>query len=153
MKATKFLLSLLVVGLLAGGCTNKYVTEQYTIVEGLDMTLIDFTVKNNNWGYREVEYGNPDEGYFEAILEVPEITKDVIEKGVVMVYRRFVDGGSTIWTPLPAHRTEKTEDGLYYTTIVDFEYSLGRVNIFVTATDLYAGAMPGDMTFRVAIQL
>ena len=152
MKATKFLLSLLVVSLLAGGCTNKYVTEEY-ILEGLDMTLIDFTVKNNNWGYREVEYGNEDEGYFEAILEVPEITKDVIEQGVVMVYRRFNDGGSTIWTPLPAQRTEKTSDGLYYTTFVDFEYSLGRVNIFVTATDLYAGVKPGDMTFRVAIQL
>ena len=152
MKATKFLLSLLVAGLLAGGCTKQYVTEEY-IYQGLDMTLIDFTVKNNNWGYREVEYGNEDEGYFEAILEVPEITKDVIEQGVVMVYRRFNDGGSTIWTPLPAQRTEKTSDGLYYTTFVDFEYSLGRVNIFVTATDLYAGVKPGDMTFRVAIQL
>jgi len=150
MKATKFLLSLLAVGLLAGGCTNKYVTEQYTIVEGLDMTLIDFTVKSNNWQIWDVPNGNDDEGYFEAVLSVPEITQEVVDKGVVMVYRRYEDN---IWTPLPAMRTEKTEDGLYYTTFVDYEWQKGQINIFVTASDLYAGTNPGDMSFRVAIQL
>ena len=119
----------------------------------MDMSLIDFTVKNANWSYREVEYGNPDEGFFEAVLEVPEITKEVVNKGAVMVYRRYDEASGTVFCPLPAQRTEKTEDGLYYTTFVDFEWSLGRVNIFVTATDLYAGATPGDMNFRVAIQL
>jgi len=152
MKATKILLSLLAVCLLAGGCTNKYVTEEYYF-QGLDMTLVDFTVRSGNWIYRDVEYGNSDEGFYEAILEVPQITRDVIDKGVVLVYRRYNVNGSTIWTPLPAERTEKTSDGLYYTTFVDFEYSLGQVNVFVTASDLFAGDAPGEMSFRVAIQL
>ena len=152
MKTRNLFFLLVTACLMAVGCTKEYITQQY-ITQGMDMTLIDFTVKNSNWQIRDVDYGNDDEGYFQAVLEVPEITRNVIEQGVVMVYRRFNDGGSVIWTPLPAQRTEKTEDGLYYTTFVDFEYSLGRVNIFVTATDLYAGATPGDMSFRVAIQL
>ena len=81
---------------------------------------------------------------------MPEITQKVVDEGVVMVYRRYEDGVST---PLPAMRTEKTEDGLYYTTFVDYEWAKGVINIFVTATDLYAGQNPGDMSFRVAIQL
>ena len=152
----QFIFPLAVLVLLVTGCNKEYVTRQFItqqVIGGMDMSLIDFEVKNDNWAVREVENGNDDEGYFEAVLEVPEITRNVIEQGVVMVYRRFNDGGSVIWTPLPAQRTEKTEDGLYYTTFVDFEYSLGRVNSFVTATDLYAGATPGDMSFRVAIQL
>ena len=67
-----------------------------------------------------------------------------------MVYRRYE---GNVWTPLPAMRTEKTEEDIYYTTYVDYEWSLGKVYIFVTASDLYAGENPGDMSFRVAIQL
>lgn len=150
MKVHRILIGLLAAGVLATGCTKEYYTEQYTIVEGLDMTLIDFNVRSNDWSVWNVENGNDDEGYFQATLAVPEITKDVVEKGVVIVHRRYEDGVST---PLPAMRTEKTEDGLYYTTFVDYEWAQGVINIFVTATDLYAGTNPGDMSFRVAIQL
>lgn len=151
MKARTFLLFLLVPALLlVSACTKKYYTEQYTIVEGLDMTLIDFNVKSANWQIWDVPNGNDDEGYFEAVLEVPEITQEVVDQGVVMVYRRYDEN---VWTPLPAMRTEKTEDGLYYTTYVDYEWQKGQISIFVTASDLYAGENPGNMSFRVAIQL
>ena len=150
MKVHRILIGLLAAGLLATACTKEYYTEQYTIVEGLDMTLIDFNVKSTNWSIWDVENGNDDEGFFQASLEVPEITQKVVDEGVVMVYRRYEDGVST---PLPAMRTEKTEDGLYYTTFVDYEWAKGVINIFVPAADLYAGQNPGDMSFRVAIQL
>lgn len=151
MKAKRILIGLLAAAsLLATGCTKEYYTQQYTVVEGLGMTLVDFNIKNNNWAVRDVVNGNADEGYFQATLEVPEITQDVVDQGIVMVYRRYEDG---VFTPLPSMLTEKTEDGLYYTTYVDFEWSKGKVNIFVTASDLYAGSFPGDMSFRVAIQL
>ena len=48
-------------------------------------------------------------------------------------------------------RTEKTEEDIYYTTYVDYEWSQGKVYIFVTASDLYAGENPGDISFRVGI--
>jgi hypothetical protein len=158
MKAMRILL--LAAGLLALGCTKEYINQ------GLDMTLIDFTVKPGNWSVREVEYGNDDEGYFEAVLNVPAITQEVVDKGVVMVYRELEPG---IWTPLPAIRTVKTilydeEEGekeYYYTTCTDFEWQKGKVFIYYTASDLYAGAdvNPGDvgdeygnLYFRVVIQ-
>ena len=159
----KFLIPLAAALLLATGCTKEYVTKQYVteqVVGGMDMSLIDFEVKSNNWTVWDVENGNDDEGYFEAVLEVKEITKDVVEKGLVLVSRRYLDGSKYIWTPLPAMRTEKTivKDGdtdipLYFTTFTDFEWSEGKVNIYVTASDLFAGQNPGDMYFRVAVQL
>lgn len=151
MKTKRILIGLIAAGvLLATGCTKEYYTEEYTIYEGLDMTLIDFNVKSANWQIWDVPNGNDDEGYFEAVLEVPEITQEVVDQGVVMVYRRYDEN---VWTPLPAMRTEKTEDGLYYTTYVDYEWQKGQISIFVTASDLFAGENPGNMSFRVAIQL
>jgi hypothetical protein len=156
----KFLLPLAAVLLMASGCTKEYVTKQYVteqkIIQGMDMSLIDFEVKNDNWAVREVENGNDDEGYFEAVLEVPEITQEVVKKGLVLVSRRYLNGSEYIWTPLPAMRTEKTnlnDAPYYFTTYTDFEWSEGKVNIYVTASDLFAGQNPGDMYFRVAVQL
>lgn len=155
----KLLFPLAVLVLLVTGCNKEYVTRQYItqqVIGGMDMSLIDFEVKNDNWAVREVENGNDDEGYFEAVLEVPEITQEVVKKGLVLVSRRYLDGSEYIWTPLPAMRTEKTnlnDNPYYFTTYTDFEWSEGKVNIYVTASDLFAGQNPGDMYFRVAVQL
>ena len=153
----KFLLPLAAVLLMASSCAKEYVTKQYVteqkIIQGMDMSLIDFEVKSENWTQLLVENLNDDEGYFEAILEVPEITDEVIKKGLVLVYECLEEG---IWTPLPAQRTERTTvDGnpFNYTTFTDFEYQKGQVNVFVTTTDLYAGLKPGAKYFRVAVQL
>ena len=153
----KFLLPLAAVLLMASGCTKEYVTKQYVteqkIIQGMDMSLIDFEVKSENWTQRHMDNLNDDEGYYEAILQVPEITDEVIKKGLVLVYERLEEG---IWTPLPAQRTERTTvDGnpFNYTTFTDFEYQKGQVNVFVTTTDLYAGEKPGPKYFRVAVQL
>ena len=152
----RFLIPLAAVLLMATGCTKEYVTKQYVtqqVMGGMDMSLIDFEVKNENWTQRFIENGNDDEGYFEAILQVPEITDEVIQKGLVLVYERLEEG---IWTPLPAQRTERTtvdDKPFNYTTFTDFEYQKGQVNVYVTTTDLYAGQNPGDMYFRVAVQL
>lgn len=153
----KFLLPLAALLLMAGGCTKEYVTKQYVteqnIVQGMDMSLIDFEVKSGNWTQRYIDNGADDEGFFEAILQVPEITDEVIQKGLVLVYERLEEG---IWTPLPAQRTERdTVDGepFNYTTFTDFEYQKGQVNVYVTTTDLYAGMNPGNKYFRVAVQL
>ena len=146
MKARRFFLFLFAAGLLASGCTKEYYND--TIVQGLDMTLIDYTGKSNQWNERD--------GYFEAVLSVPGITKDVVEMGTVTVSRRYNDGG-TVWTPLPSMRVEMVtlDDGsdFYYTTFTDFEWYEGGISIFVTTTDLYTGDNPGDISFRVGVFL
>lgn len=156
MKSSKYLLILLSAGLLLlSGCTREYITEEYNTYVGLDMKLIDFQVKPNNWTACDVEYGADDQGYFKAELLVPEITQNVVDKGLVLVYRLFED---SVWTPLPAMRTTKDADNNIFTTYTDFEWEKGKVTIFYTASDLYIGAgaetiNPGNMDFRVAIQL
>lgn|GEM_PF-6050328 len=39
----------------------------------------------------------------------------------------------------------------YYTTFIDYEWTVHTVNIFVTTSDLYTEEVPGDMSFRVII--
>jgi len=155
------LLILPLVALMLTSCYKEYVTKQYvteqTIVQGMDMDLMDFHVDSDKWLPWNVTYGVPGEGYFEAILDVPQITKEVVEQGVVHVYRVYNKDEEDIplvFTPLPQTRTEKTEDGLhYYTTVVDYEWQEGYVSIFVTAIDLIVGDNPCDMDFRVAVML
>ena len=80
MKITNILLPLMAASLLAAGCTKEYITNEYydeTIVKGTEMTMLDFNVRSSNWLERD--------GYFEAILEVPEITADVVNDGHVEV--------------------------------------------------------------------
>lgn len=158
MNMRKILFPLAAVVLLASGCTKEYVTHEHITqqVIGMDMSLIDFEVQSKNWSQREISNGNDDEGFFEAVLEVPEITKEVLEKGLVLVYERLEGGEKPVWTPLPAMYTDRViiDDAPYnYTTFTDFEYQLGQVNIYVTTTDLYAGEKPGAKHFRVAVQL
>jgi hypothetical protein len=155
----RFLIPLAAVLLLATGCTKEYVTKQYVtqqVIGGMDMSLIDFEVKSENWTQRTVQNGNDDEGYFEAILQVPEITDEVIQQGLVLVYERLEGGNNSIWTPLPAQSTQRDivdNQPFNYTTFTDFEYQKGQVNVYVTTTDLYAGMKPGTKYFRVAVQL
>ncbi len=140
---------MIAVSIFAVGCTKEYVTNEYyeeTIVKGTEMTMLDFNVRSSNWQMRE--------GYFEAILEVPEITGEVVNDGHVQVSRLYNDDGIMTWTPLPSMRVsvDKVDDqDFYYTTYTDFEWSAGYVHIFVTTTDLYTGDNPGDISFRVII--
>ena len=148
MRIKNFLLPLMAASLLAAGCTKEYVNKYYeeTIINGATMTMLDFNVKSSNWLVRD--------GYFEAILEVPEITADVVNSGHVEVSRLYNDNGSLTWTPLPSMRVSvDIVDGqdFYYTTYTDFEWNAGYVHIFVTTTDLYTGDNPGDISFRVII--
>ena len=143
MRALK-LIPLLAIALLGSACTKEYYEE--TIIQGTEMTMLDFNVRSANWQIRD--------GYFEAVLEVPEITADVVNKGHVQVSRLYNDNGVKTCTPLPAMRVSVEElDGedFYYTTYTDFEWSVGFVHIFVTTTDLFTGDNLGDISFRVII--
>ncbi|MBO4742945.1 MAG: hypothetical protein J5533_04850 [Bacteroidales bacterium] len=151
MKAYRLIVLLFVAGLLSTGCSKEWFPgpddDRYDRSGG--MTLIDFDVKSANWVERE--------GMFEVELNVPEITKQVLNQGNVQVSRRYPGEGSAddVWTPLPAMRTEVTtaEDGgdFYFTTFIDYEWTVGSVFIYVTTTDLYTGDRPSDMSFRVLI--
>ena len=141
------LIPLLAIALLSSACTKEYVTKEYiteeTIIQGAEMNKIDFTV--NTWQVND--------GYFSAVLPVPEIDDDIVKEGNVEVLLHLTnDIGETVWTPLPRMIVSYDSDlDFYYTTFTDFEWGKGYVSIFVTTTDLFTGDNPGSMSFRVII--
>ena len=134
---------LLVAGILFAGCSDDvYVT-------GTQMYMYDYDVRSYQWQ----QWGDA----YRAVLDVPDITHHVVADGNVQVSRCFPgdNNGIDVWTPLPMMRVEVTEgaDGgdYYYTTFIDYEWTLGTVTVYVTASDLYTGELPADMSFRVTI--
>ena len=150
MKTKRLFLLLIAAGLLLCSCTEKvFVPFEETIRQDNKGYRFDYTVKSNEWEL----FGDS----YRAILDVPEITARVVSQGNVLVSRRYPgeNNGADIWTPLPCIRTGVVvgEDGsdYYYTTYIDYEWTTGMVSIFVTASDLYTGDVPGEMYFRVFI--
>ena len=94
-----------------------------------------------------------------VMLNVPQITKDVVNYGSVTVSRRLFDNnGNTFWTPLPAVRAESenygTSEEVLYSTYLDYEWTTGQVYVYFTATDFYVDpdrATWPDMDLRVTI--
>ena len=128
------------------GCTKKYYTEEITYVEGVNLQSADFSIKNEEWQLDQ------NSGFYSVQLNVPQITKEVVDNGTIQVLRKFE---GDVWTPLPIVRAEVTDaeggGDYYFSTYIDYEWSVGKVFIFVTATDFYTGDTPGDMYFRVNI--
>ena len=143
MKAIKTLFILLAAGILLAGCSQ----DMY--VQGTEMYFYDYDVRSNQWQLWGDSYC--------ATLDVPAITRDILLDGNVQVSRCYPGGVSTedVWTPLPSMRTDVTvgADGgdFFYTTFIDYEWTVQTVNIFVTTSDLYTEDVPGDMSFRVII--
>ncbi len=143
MKAMKTLFFLLTAGLLLAGCSEDI------YVEGTKMIMRDYDVRSSQWQLWDDCYC--------ATLDVAEITQSVLRNGNVQVSRRYPGDARNedVWTPLPTMRVEVTEgsDGgdFYYTTFIDYEWTVGTVNIFVTTSDLFTEEAPGDMSFRVII--
>jgi len=149
MKAFKCLAILLALAgsVLLTGCTKEY----YQINEGVEMYQRDFTVKSSDWTAEKVAVAGLDDAYLLSVkLNVPEITQKVVEMGNVTVSRRLTDeNGNVFWTPLPVVRAEyASEDDLFFSTYLDFEWTLGAVYVYFTATDFVIGDEP-QMTLRV----
>ena len=133
-------------------CGKEYYIED----DGVQMKHIDYTVLNTDWDVQELDNGAR---LLSVTLNVPQITKDVVNYGSVSVSRRlFDDNGNIFWTPLPAVRAEYenygTAEELLYSTYLDYEWTTGQVYIYFTATDFYVDpdkATWPDMDLRVTI--
>jgi hypothetical protein len=133
-------------------CGKEYYIED----DGVQMKHIDYTVLNTDWDVQELDNGAR---LLSVTLNVPQITKDVVNYGSVSVSRRlFDDNGNIFWTPLPAVRAEYenygTSEELLYSTYLDYEWTTGLVYVYFTATDFYVDpdkANWPDMDLRVTI--
>lgn len=84
-------------------------------------------------------------------IEMPQITQDVIDHGLVQVSRVMEQEGTVYYAPLPSILTDVDESGNPLSTLIDYDYSIGEVCLYVTRSDLSVTDSPGDYTFRVTI--
>lgn len=153
MKTIKCLAILLALSgaALLTGCTKEY----YVVNEGVEMYQRDFNVKGSDWVKEDAPVDLEDAYMLTVKLDVPEITRKVVEHGNVTVSRRLKneETGEIYWIPLPAVRAEYApSDDLFYSTYLDYEWGLGTVIVYFTATDFVIGDQPG-MTLRVTAWL
>ena len=120
--------------------------------------VIAFTmdITQDAWMYTNTENNN----YFWASFDMPEITEDVFDKGLIKIYRTY-----DYWTDNPvqielphvrqAEYQISGDNWGFYTELVDYEISIGSVTIFYTASDfdyeLDESFIPDDMQFRCVI--
>jgi len=92
-----------------------------------------------------------DSMYHYAKLQMPQITQDVIDHGLVQVYRIIEQNDKVYYAPLPATLTDFDDSGNLVSTLIDYDYTLGEIYVYVTFSDLNVFENPGEHKFRVAI--
>ena len=70
------------------------------------------------------------------------ITQNVVDKGIVSVFRKYTANGITEWSPLPDTNTNIN---------ISFNYGLGYITFFAQSTNAVAIPNPGVITFRYVI--
>lgn len=118
--------------------------------EGMKTLDFDFTVEQNNWQ----AIIDTDEPYFKYSFDnFAELQKNVIEQGMLSVYRVFSDG---YYGAVPSVQLKKATDNngetVFYTQVIDYEFATNTINFFVTNSDFYMDEKPETMTFRVVVQ-
>jgi hypothetical protein len=104
----------------------------YIEQEGATLKTIQVTVNANEWSY--TQQGTADQfnnNYFYAVVDMPEINKEVFNYGEVKAYAVF-DRNSLTYArkhllPYVLHMEESTNTGewLYFTETYDFTYGIG----------------------------
>lgn len=121
----------------------------------LQPILID--VPAANWAYTESDEGD----FFVATVEVPELTEDIFDFGLVKMYRTYDYDTPNAWQiEMPYVRHLREEYGgsvINYTETVDYEFGIGTICIYYTVSDFYYDledmSIPGDMYFRCVLML
>jgi len=87
--------------------------------------------------------------FYSCHFNMPEITQGVFNSGLVNAY--IVLDNPTAQEALPYVRHFQNLAGNLWTQTIDFDYSLGGINVYVTNSD-FAVDPPADMNFRVVVQ-
>lgn len=84
--------------------------------------------------------------YYSCNYNMPEINSTVFNDGNVTVY--YVENG--VQQPLPYVRHFQNTAGNFWTRTIDYDYSVGKLNIYVTNSDFAVDA-PATMNFRAVL--
>lgn len=158
---------IIALGLFAFACTSctktiyEETTIEKTVYEELHPTVVLMDVPQKSWNYSAQDNNN----YFYATIQMPEITEDVFDKGLIKVYRTFdfdKKDATQIEMPYIRHKeffAGKDEEGYdiwgFYTETVDYEIQIGKITICYTTSDfdyeIDETFVPEVMSFRAVI--
>ena len=116
-------------------------------------SVVYIPVEEKNWVYS----GLTDNNYFQVSVNVPELTEEIFDGGVVKMYRTFDYDSqypTQIEMPYVKLKEEYPEGGgepFRYTELLDYDFGIETVNIYFTVSDFYYGFKPGAMLFRCVL--
>ena len=70
------------------------------------------------------------------------ITQNIVDKGMVIVFRRYTTNGVTTWSPLPDTNININ---------ISYSYSLGAIQFLAQSTNDVSIPNPGTITFRYVV--
>ena len=132
----------IMVCVLVGFSSCNYYPKE-TVYESNFKTL-DLRVDANQWLFSQ------DGDYYYCTFNVPELTSQIYNYGVVSCYREY-NKGTTNAYQLPLPQTIHNVDagnGALYTSTIDFSFAVGLVEIVLTNNDFMYDT-PESMDFRL----
>lgn len=117
------------------------------------INIVYVNVEQARWQFCEAEDGN----YFMASVDVPELTEDIFDGGLIKMYRTFdYDSPYATQIEMPYIRLKEIyETGnpnpFRFTEALDYDFGIGYINIYFTVSDFYYDVKPEAMTFRCVL--
>jgi len=113
----------------------------------IQLNSITLKAKSTDW----VENVDQDglNRFYTCHFNMPEITQGVFNNGVVNAY--IMLDNPTAQETLPYVRHFQNSAGKLWTQTIDFDYSPGGINVYVTNSS-FAVDPPAAMNFRVVVQ-
>ncbi len=77
-----------------------------------------------------------------SIINVSSITQTIVDRGIVLVFRKYNEPGQTVWAPLPDTNTNIN---------LSYEFGVGTIYLLVQSTNAVAISNPGAITLRYVV--
>ncbi|MBR1630855.1 MAG: hypothetical protein IJ680_03285 [Paludibacteraceae bacterium] len=152
---------LLAIGLLVASCRGEEgpmgpqgPRGQNGLDGSVQIGVYDYYVSSSEW----LKTNQSDNNYWYADFDIPELTSDIYNNGVVQIYREYDTGtadASQVLLPATRHyeylQDEATNTWGIYSETTDYEYWVGRFSVYVTPNDFNFDLAPDDMQLRVVL--
>ncbi|RAR73796.1 hypothetical protein [Flavobacterium aciduliphilum] len=96
-----------------------------------------FTTTSSNW-----TSGGGGVFWTANLTGATSITQNIVDKGIVSVFRMYTVNGATQWSPLPDTNINQN---------LSFSYGVGTISFLMQSTNATAIANPGAITLRYVV--
>lgn len=97
----------------------------------------EFTTSTSNWSS---SFGGAI--WTANLTGATTITQDVVNRGIVTVFRKYTNNGVVQWAPLPDTNTNIN---------ISYQYGVGTITFLAQSTNAVAFSNPGIITFRYVV--